>query len=83
MNDNKKTPAAVGAATDERDDGKRSHYTYDYTSERRFCQAVLNDIIDCAAAIGETPSDTDLAAYNAGKIAAFASALRFILEAET
>jgi hypothetical protein len=74
-----KPPAAVGAATDEKGTFARSPYTYDYTSERQFCQALLVQIIELADdIIGDEASDAEIAGF-AGMIKGLATAMREVL----
>lgn len=81
-NENKKPPAAVGAATDERDNDRKSLYTYDYTSELAFCQALLVQVIELAddVVIALEEADAVEAAQHVGMIQGLATALREVLK---
>ncbi|MBR1749911.1 MAG: hypothetical protein IJ740_03370 [Ruminococcus sp.] len=76
----KKKPAAVGAATDEKGTFARSPYTYDYTSERQFCQARLREIINAMDDISVCSACDSEIAYLAGQARADAAALVEVLK---
>lgn len=74
-----KMPAAAATATDEKGTFARSPYTYDYTSERQFCQARLREIINAMDDIaGCSACDSEIA-YLAGQARADAAALMEVL----
>lgn len=79
---NEKTPAAAGTATDvstNRNIDRRndSPYFYDNT-EAAFCQAIISEIDEAAREIYDNPNDSELSAYNAGKIQGLVYALTLI-----
>lgn len=77
MSENTKEPAAVGAATGTKKGScSGGPYTYDYTSERQFCQALLTTICELADdIIADESTDAEVAGY-AGKIGGLAMAIR-------
>lgn len=79
--DENKTPAAVGAATDVHknniETASKSRYHYDNT-EAAFCQAIIREIDESAREIYDNTTDSDSAAYNAGKIQGLVYALTLI-----
>ena len=72
-----KTPAAGGTATDAKKESySGSPYVYDYTTEKQFCQAILNHISELADdIIGDCSIEPEVAGY-AGMIKGLAEALR-------
>ncbi len=72
----KETPAAAATATDSKTSADNTKsYTYDYTSERQFCQVMLTTIIELADdIIADESADAEVAGY-AGKIGGLAMAL--------
>lgn len=82
MDENKK-PAAAATATDSKTSADNTKsYTYDYTSERQFCQALLTTIIELADdIIADESTDAEVAGY-AGKIGGLAQAAREVLRSE-
>lgn len=84
--DDKKTTAAVGAATDVQknniETASKSRYHYDNT-EAAFCQAIISEIDECARDIFDNTDDNMISnnsinAYNAGKIQGLVYALTLI-----
>ena len=79
--DDRKTTAAVGAATDVSkgyETGKTSsRYVYD-TTEADFCQAIISEIDDSAREIYDNTTDSESSAYYAGKIQGLVYALTLI-----
>ncbi len=76
----KETPAAAATATDSKTSADNTKsYTYDYTSERQFCQALLVTIIELADdIISDDTTDAEVAGY-AGTIKGLAYALKEVL----
>lgn len=83
MSDNTKTPAAAATATGSKTSANNTKsYTYDYTSERQFCQALLTTICELADdIIADESTDAEVAGY-AGKIGGLAMAAREVLRGE-
>ena len=79
-NTTKETPAAAATATDSKTSADNTKsYTYDYTSERQFCQALLTTICELADdIISDDSTDAEVAGY-AGKIGGLAQAAREVL----
>jgi len=78
-----KAPAADGTATGTKKGScSGGPYTYNYTSERQFCQALLVTIIELADdIISDYTTDAEVAGY-AGKISGLAQAAREVLRGE-
>lgn len=79
---NEKTTAAAGTATDVStninvDRRNDSPYFYDNT-EAAFCQALITEIDLCAREIYDNTTDSESAAYNAGKIQGLVYALTLL-----
>lgn len=76
----KETPAAAATATDSKTSADNTKsYTYDYTSERQFCQVMFTTIIELADdIIGDDSADAEVAGY-AGTIKGLAYALKEVL----
>lgn len=80
ISDNTKAPAADGTATGTKKGScSGGPYTYDYTSERQFCQVMLAGICELADdIIADESADAEVAGY-AGQIKGRAYALKFVL----